>query len=143
MSRPREPLDWKTDAATVRRKLQEKALAGWQRQRLQAVLLGMEPPRLLPGIASAVGAGARTVSTWYELFREGGMERLLQRQPKGPGRASWLDADTAEAIRTKLAEGQWRRAQDARQWLEKQLGRQLTLSVTYKYLGKAGARLTA
>ena len=143
MSRPREPLDVKTDAATVRRKLKEKTLAGWRRQRLQAVLLGMEPQRPLPGIGGAAGAGARTVSTWFELFREGGMERLLQRQPKGPGRASWLDAETREALRAKLTEGQWRRAQDARQWLEKQLGRKLTLSVTYKYLGKVGARLTA
>ena len=143
MSRPREPLDWKTDAATVRRKLKERTLAGWQRQRLQAVLLGMEPQRPLPGIASEVGAGARTVSTWFELFREGGIGRLLQRQPKGPGRASWLDAETREAIRAKLTEGKWRRAQDARQWLEKKLGRQLTLSVTDKYLGKVEARLTA
>lgn len=141
MSRPREPLNLKTDAASVRRKLKDKSLAGWQRQRLQAVLLGMEPRRPLPEIAGEVGAGARTVSTWFELFREGGMERLLRREPKGPGRASWLDADMKEAIRAKLIEGKWRRAQDARQWLEKQLGRKLTLSVTYKYLGKIEARL--
>jgi transposase len=75
------------------------------------------------------------------LFRTGGIEGLLTRQPRGKGQASWLDAQSTEALLEKLAEGQWRRAEDARLWLEEKLQKPLSLAVIYKYLGEAGARL--
>lgn len=122
-------------------RLRDKKLDGWQRQRLSAVRLGLEGHLTLPQIAQEVGIGARSISTWFDSFRTGGIEVLLTRQPRGKGQRSWLDQESAEAFVEKLKEGQWRRAEDARLWLEEKLQKPLSLAVTYKYLGKAGARL--
>lgn len=143
MGRPRKPLDASADAKAVRARLKDKDLEGWQRQRLQAALLGLAGVLSLPQIAEEVGAGARTVGSWFAGLRRGGIEGLLTRKPKGRGPASWLDERTAAEFRAELDKGRWRRAQDARRWLEARLGRKLTLIVTYKYLGKCEARLTA
>jgi transposase len=141
MGRPRKTLSLKGDTTDVLERLKDKKLEGWQRQRLSAVRLGLEGHHSLPQIAVEVGISARSISTWFELFRAGGIEGLLTRQPRGKGCESWLDAESAEALLEKLKEGQWRRAEEARLWLEEKLQKPLSLAVTYKYLGKAGARL--
>jgi transposase len=141
MGRPRKPLDATADAKAVRARLKDKDLEGWQRQRLQAAQLGLAGVLSLPQIAEEVGVGARTVGSWFAALRQGGIEGLLTRKAKGSGPASWLDEQTAVQLKAELDKGQWRRAQDARRWLEKQMGRKLTLIVTYKYLGKCEARL--
>jgi transposase len=134
-------LSLKGDVTDVLERLRDKKLDGWQRQRLSAVRLGLEGHLTLPQIAQEVGIGARSISTWFDSFRTGGIEVLLTRQPRGKGQRSWLDQESAEAFVEKLKEGQWRRAEDARLWLEEKLQKPLSLAVTYKYLGKAGARL--
>jgi transposase len=134
-------LSLKGDVTDVLERLRDKKLDGWQRQRLSAVRLGLEGHLTLPQIAQEVGIGARSISTWFDSFRTGGIEALLTRQPRGKGQRSWLDQESAEAFVEKLKEGQWRRAEDARLWLEEKLQKPLSLAVTYKYLGKAGARL--
>ncbi len=143
MGRPRKPIDATADAKAVRARLRDKDLEGWQRQRLQAAQLGLAKVLSLPQIAQEVGVSARTIGSWFGALRNGGIDALLTRKPKGAGPQSWLDAETARELRAELDKGQWRRAQDARRWLEKKLGKALTLVVTYKYLGKCEARLTA
>ena len=141
MGRPRKPLDATADAKAVRARLKDKDLEGWQRQRLQAAQLGLAAVFSLPQIAEEVGVSPRTIGSWFAAFRDGGIAGLLARKPKGGGPASWLDPQTAREFKAELDKGRWRRAQDARCWLEKKLGRKLTLIVTYKYLGKCEARL--
>ena len=141
MGRPRKPLDATADAKAVRARLKDKDLAGWQRQRLQAAQLGLARVLSLPAIAEEVGVSPRTVGSWFEAFRQGGLAGLLARKPKGGGPASWLDEPRATEFKAELDKGRWPWAHDARCWLEKKLGRRLTLVVTYKYLGKCEARL--
>ena len=141
MGRPRKPIDATADAKAVRARLKDKDLEGWQRQRLQAAQLGLAKMLSLPRIAQEVGVSPRTVGSWFEALRKGGIAGLLARKPKGKGPASWLDEQTAQELKAELDKGSWRRAQDARPWLENKLGKKLTLVVTYKYLGKCEARL--
>jgi|SRR5882724_1089998 len=141
MGRPRKPLDATADAKAVRARLKAKDLEGWQRQRLQAVQLGLARTLSLPQIAEEAGISPRSVGVWFAAFRQGGVEGLLARKPKGSGPASWLDEQSAAQFKAELDKGRWRRAHDARRWLENKLGRKLTLMVTYKYLGKCAARL--
>ena len=143
MGRPRKPIDATADAKAVRARLKDKDLEGWQRQRLQAAQLGLARVLSLPQIAEEVGVSARTIGSWFEALRKGGVAGLLVRNPKGRGPASWLDEQTARELKAELDKGSWRRGQDARRWLESKLGKKLTLVVTYKYLGKCEARLTA
>src|ERR1043166_4019276 len=127
MARPRSDLGGKTDRKAVRERLKDRRLAGWQRQRLQAILLACDAGRTLPEIASAVGTHRSTLSEWLKCVRTHGLEGLLERQPKGKGPESWLDEALAEKFRAQLRAGHWRRAQDARVWLENQLGKPLSL----------------
>jgi len=140
MGRPRKILDAKADLKAVRARLKDKGLEGWERQRLQAAQMGLGGEYSLPEIAERVGVSARTVGHWFEALRKGGIAGLLQRS-KGNGPESWLNEETAVLMKAELEKGHWRRAEDARVWLEKKLGRKLTLVVTYKYLGKCEARL--
>jgi transposase len=141
MARPRSDIGGKTDSKAVRERLKDKSLAGWQRQRLQAILLACDAGRTLPEIASEVGTHRSTLSAWLKCVREHGLEGLLARKPKGKGPESWLDEALAEKFRHQLRAGHWRRAQDARVWLEQHLGKKLSLFTVYKYLGKCAARL--
>lgn len=141
MGRPRKALDATADAKAVRARLKDKDLAGWQRQRLQAVQLGLGRARSLPEIAEEVGVSARTIGQWFDAFRAGGVNGLLERKAKGTGPASWLDAKTEAELKAELDKGQWRRAREVHAWLEQKLQRKLSVVVTYKYLGKCVARL--
>ena len=103
--------------------------------------MGLAGERTLPQIATEAGIHPRTVSTWLELLRRGGMEALLAAPRRGKGPASWLDKTTATQLKGELKKGRWRRAEEAHRWLEEKLNRKLSLVVTYKYLGKCAARL--
>jgi transposase len=140
MGRPRRPLDTVADARKVRTRLKEKGLPGWQRQRLSAVQLGLENSLSLHEIACEIGVSPRTVGEWFDRFREGGIDRVLDRKEKGKGPASWLDARTMRELQVQIARARWRRAEDVRQWLETRLERKLSLVVVYKYLGKIAER---
>lgn len=140
MGRPRRPLDTVADARKVRTRLKEKKLPEWQRQRLHAVQLGLENSLSLHQIASAIGVSPRTVGEWFDRFRDGGIDGVLDRKEKGKGPASWLDARTLRDLQAQIARGHWRRAQEARQWLEARLDRKLSLVVVYKYLSRIAER---
>lgn len=135
--RPRKALDSKADAKAVRERLRSKSLEGWQRQRLQVAAMGLARGSTLPEIAAEVGVHPRTVSTWLEMLRRGGIEALLAPRRRGKGPASWLNKTTEAQLRGELKKGRWRRAQDAHRWLEEKMGRKLSLVVTYKYLENA------
>ena len=87
-----------------------------------------------------MGAHRSTVSEWLRVARAQGWEALLERQPKGKGPESWLTKQSEERLKAKLDEGQLRRGEDVRKWLEEEMGCKLSLVVVYKYLGKCGAR---
>jgi len=140
MGRPRRPLDGFADVKDIRVKLKEKNLQRWQRQRLEAVQLGLSKPQSLLQIADSTGVSPRTVGEWFERFRTGGVDSLLTRKEKGKGPASWLDAKALRDFNAQLAKGQWHRAEDVRGWLQTRLKRKLSLVVVYKYLGKIAVR---
>ena len=140
MGRPRTSIEALVDKRAVRERLKDKRLKGWERQRLQVVQLAMDINRPLAEIAVEVGVHPRTVSTWLDMLREGGMAGLMERKAKGTGPASWLNKEAEEDFKEQLKEGKWRRAEDGRQWLQEKLGRPLKLVTVYKYLGKCEAR---
>lgn len=141
MGRPRAQIGEQAEKKAIRESLKNRSLEGWQRQRLQAVILAHDPARTLPEVAAEVGAHRSTVAEWLRVARVQGWKALLERQPKGKGPESWMSNEVQERLKAKLDEGQIRRGEDARKWLEKELGRKLSLVVVYKYLGKCEARL--
>jgi hypothetical protein len=68
--------------------------------------------------------GRATVFRFISTFIKGGVEALLKREHKG-GCSATLKADDQEAFLNELRAGRFRRAKEARTWIEK-LGRFLS-----------------
>jgi transposase len=91
-------------------------------------------------IAERLRRPRSVIQRWLDLFRQGGLERLLHKG-RGPGTPSRLTAAAAAALRQKLEAGGWRRAAEAQRWLADTHGIVVGLATVYKYLKKLGARL--
>ena len=139
MARKRQPLDEKGEATLVLTKLKDEP-AGWARERLMAVKLGLEGELDLEAIAKQVGRARASIQTWFKAYREGGVALLLSKG-KGNGPKPWVSGKVAAQMSEKLAEGQWRTGEEARRWLEKEHGIVLAPNSIYKVLGKFGGRL--
>ena len=140
MARIRRHLDPHGQGAQVRQQLKREP-AGWRRERLLAVKLGLDGQLDLEEIAAYLGRARSCIQGWLERFRRGGLEALLQPPTRGQGPASALPPELAQALGQKLAAGEFRRAADAQRWLLEEGGLCVKLTTVYKYLKKAGARL--
>jgi transposase len=135
MARPRATLDTHGQADAVAARLKSEP-AGWRRERLLAVKFGLEGQLGLYQIAERLGRPRSLIQSWFNLFRQGGLERLLHKG-RGGGIPSQLTAEAAQALGQKLAAGGWRRAADAQRWLAETHGVGAGLATVYKYLKRA------
>jgi transposase len=136
MARTRRPLDPHGHGAQVRQQLKREP-AGWRRERLLAVKLGLEGELSLEEIAAHLGRARSCIQRWLEQFRCGGLAALLQPPRRGKGPASQLTPELAQALRQKLAAGAFRRAADAHRWLLEEGGLRVGLATVYTYLKKS------
>jgi transposase len=81
MARPRGNLDRRAQAAQVLQRLRREP-AGWRRERLLAVKLGLEGQLTLQELADQLGRARSCVQRWLERFRRDGLDGLLHR-PQG------------------------------------------------------------
>jgi transposase len=142
MARTRRNLDPHGQGAQALQQLKREP-AGWRRERLLAVKLGLEGQLTLEEMAAQLGRARSCVQRRLERFRRDGLEGLLHRPEGGKGPASALSPALAQALNQKLAAGDFRRAADAQRWLREEGGLCVELTTVYKYLKKAGARLKA
>jgi transposase len=140
MARPRGDLDPHGQAAQLLQRLKREP-AGWRRERLLAVKLGLEGQLSLEAIAAQLGRARSCVQRWLERFRADGLAGLLHRPEGGKGPASALSPELAQTLNQKLEAGEFRRAADAQRWLLEEGRLCVKLTTVYKYLKKAGARL--
>ena len=115
---------------------------GWQRERMLAIKLTMEGTGTQQ-VADDLGRSQATIQTWVNRFRAGGLDGLLNKG-KGNGPQSRLTPEMEKAMIAELAEGKWRTARDAWNWLGSKfdLG-DMKEATIYKYLGKCAGRLKA
>ena len=139
MARPRKPLDVHGEADAVL-KLLKKEPAGWRRERLTAVKLGLAGDLGLEVIAENLGRSRATIQMWFDAFREGGIERLLSKS-KGNGPAGLVPNEVLDEMAEKLRNGDWRTGREALQWLADNHNIKLRPSSIYPYLKKLGGRL--
>src|SRR5689334_12926513 len=136
MARLRRPLDPHRQAAQVYQHLKREP-AGWRRERLLAVKLGLEGELDLEEMAAHLGRARSCIQRWLDLFRHDGLDGLLQPPRRGQGPASQLTPELAEALRQKVAAGAFRRAADAHRWLTQEHGLRVGLATIYTYLKKS------
>ena len=107
MARTRRNLDARGEAAQVLQRLKREP-AGWRRERLLAVKLGLEGQLDLEEIAACLGRARSCIQGWLDRFRRGGLPALLQPPQRGQGPASQLSPELAQALHQKLAAGEFR-----------------------------------
>jgi transposase len=139
MARPRKKLDMHGQGPEVLRLL-KKTPAGWKRERLLAVKLGLENELGIREIAEHLGRAHQTVQDWFHLFREGGLTLLLKKD-KGNGSPPALDEQQMAHFKAELEKNQWRTGKQAYDWLRKTFGVTFHPQRVYVYLKKLGARL--
>jgi transposase len=139
MGRKREKLDTHHQCKEVMDRL-KKEPAGILRERLLAVSLGIKGDLYLSQIAERLGRSRATIQTWFDNYRARGIEGLLPSKASR-GFASALHEQAQKELRKKLAKGSFRRAEDARIWLNKRYGITLSTNRIGVLLGKLGARL--
>ena len=139
MARTRRPLDVRNESKTVYAMLRKEP-AGWRRERLLAVRLGLEGELDLEEIARSVGHARSAIQRWFDAYRQGGVELLLTKS-KGNGPQGVVPEDVLEEMADKLREGAWRTGGEALKWLREKHRINLKPSSIYPYLKKLGGRL--
>ena len=141
MARPRAKLDRSGEADLVIRRLETEP-PGAGRERLLAVRLGLAGELGLAQIAQAVGRSRATIQTWFDTYRQGGVDALLyDARNDNPGRPSELSGLALVELQKDLESGRWRSVPQLQRWLAQTHGIKLALSSLYDRLGKVGARL--
>lgn len=140
MARPRSKLDKHGHGDLVVQRLKTEP-AGIHRERLLAVKLGLEGELSLDEIAARLQRSRATIQTWFNLFREHGIERLCGRSKAKPGPKCALHPRAEKELRKKLAKGSFRRVEDAAAWLKARFGIDKPHPTVWRWLGKSGAGL--
>jgi len=140
MPRTKAKLDKLGQADQVIQRLKSEP-AGLARERLLAVSLGLKGELSLQEIAQTIGRSRATIQTWFDLYRNEGIERLCRRSNAPTGRPSQLTTKSEKELRKKVAKGSFRRVDDAREWLSKQFQIDATYETVRYWIKKLGARL--
>ena len=141
MARPRAILDKQGQADEVFRRLKTEP-SGINRERLLAVSLGLNHSNKgLKEIADTVGRSRATIQIWFDLYREGGIERLCQCLHKNSGRKHGLQGKAEIEFKKKLAKGSFRTVNQARDWLKQRFGVNRSSETVRRWMGKLAARL--
>jgi transposase len=141
MARPRAKLDRCGEADLVSRRLETEP-PGPRRERLLALQLGLAGDWGLAQIARAVGRSRATIQTWFNRYRQGGVDALVyDAREDNPGRPSELSGLALAELQKDLENGRWRSVPQIQRWLAQTHGVKLALSSLYDRLGKVRARL--
>lgn len=140
MPRTKAKLDQLGQADQVLKRLKTEP-PGLARERLTAVKLGLEGELKLQEIADTLGRSRATIQTWFDLFRNEGIERLCGRATANVGRPSQLTPHVRKQLQKKISKGSFRRIDDAREWLRQQFSIEAPYETVRGWLGKLGARL--
>ncbi len=106
-----------------------------ERERLLAIRLSHQGRHTLEQIGSILKRGRATVARWLKTYRQGGIEKLLDRGHGGGPKASLTQVVQVEII-INLLSGCWKRAKDIQIWLQQEHGIDLKLSGVYYWLYK-------
>lgn len=139
MGRKRQRLDLQNESGEVARRLKTEP-AGIVRERLLAVSLGLKGELHLSQIAEQMGRSMTTIQTWFDNYRDRGVAGLEPSKARR-GFAGALHEQARKELLKKLSKGSFRRAEDARVWLQKRFGIKLSENRVGVLLGKLGARL--
>ena len=128
MARPRAKLD-RCGEADLGRRRRHIEPPGARRERLLAVQMGLQGELGLDRIAPAVGRSRAPIQTWFDPYRQGGVDALLDEARRdNPGRPSALSGAALAELHKDLAAGRGRRVPQLQRWLAQTHAVKLALS---------------
>lgn len=117
MGRKRHKLDTGNQCAEVNKRLKSEP-AGIIRERLLAMSLGLKGDLYREPIAEQLGRSMTTIQTCFDANRERVIAGLEPSEAKRDFSGA-LHEKAQKELRKKLSKGSFRRAEDARVWLQK------------------------
>jgi len=121
-------LDWKESEEELKT-LYLKEKDAQNRMRLQGLWL-LRQGRYIRDVAAAIGCHPRTVQDWIAWYRQGGLAEVLRHRHGGHNsQRCRLSQEKIAELKQKAAEGQFRRVQDAVDWVKERY------QVTYTWSG--------
>lgn len=84
--------------------------------------------------ATVLGVHYTTVQQWLAWYRQGGVAEVLSHRKVGQGQPAWLTPQQQEQLRFQVAQGEFRTARRATQWVKETFGVQYKLKGMYSLL---------
>ncbi|NCX55487.1 MAG: IS630 family transposase [Rhodobacterales bacterium] len=130
------------DAADRKRasELLKQKQQDWQKERLIAVRLGLNPDKSLDEIAEVVGRDRSCIQRWFDRFKQGGFKALLSRGNSG-GRPSGCVDEVQAFLKAGLEAGKWNTAGQAKSALEKQFNQTFRYHTVWHWVKKCSGVL--
>jgi transposase len=132
-------LDWKESEEELKT-LYLKEKDAQNRMRLQGLWL-LRQGRYIRDVAATIGCHPRTVQDWVAWYRQGGLPEVLRHRHGGhtSQRCRLSQAEIGE-LKQKAAAGQFRRVQDAVDWVKERYQVTYTWSGMYSLFRREGLR---
>ena len=93
------------ESAATLKKLLKNARTPQQKERIQAIYwLKNNTVETVKQVALMLGRNPVTVQKWLKKYREGGIDRLLEKKKKSPGRPTLIPSKIIEKLKEELKE---------------------------------------
>jgi transposase len=131
MGRPLE-IPWQHDEATLFQLYRAEKRPDIK-PRLHALWL-LRRGYSLAETATIVGVHYVTAQQLVAWYRQGGIQEVRAHRKAGPGQPAWLTPPQQEQLRSQVAQGQFRTAREALQWVKETFGVEYKLKGMYSLL---------
>jgi transposase len=131
MGRPLK-ISWQDDATVLFQKYRAEKLPDLK-PRLHALWL-LRQGHSLTETARVLGVHYTSVQQWVAWYRQGGVAEVLTHRKVGQGQPPWLTLGQQEQLRAQVAQGQFRTARAAVQWVKETFGVEYQLKGMYSLL---------
>ncbi len=131
MGRPLK-ISWQDDEATLFRRYRAEKQPDLKPQ-LPALWL-LRQGHSLTATARVLGVHYTSVQRWMAWYHQGGIAAVLSHRKMGPGQTPWLTPAQQEQLCAQVAQGQFRTARGAVQWVKSTFGVEYKLKGMYSLL---------
>lgn len=107
------------------------------RTRLHGLWLLRSGMKLSP-VAGIVGVHRRTVQTWVDWYRNGGLLSVLSHKKGGKGQEAFLADDAQQHVAEEVSTGRFRTAEEVRNWIVERYGVTYSKGGMYNLLHRLG-----
>ena len=114
---------------------------GWKQTRLVALKMGFNSENSNAFIGESVGVSEASVKRWFGIYRQGGIEAVLQRGYEAVGRPSKMDDEIEAYLLKGLNNARWNTGHQVCEDLERHFGQPFKYKTVWNWLKKCAGVL--